>query len=138
MRRADPSDVADAMSSAAAELGGSDLVLYVVDFEHQVLEPLPNRSAHEEVPHSEDVSTTVAGRAFLQREGVVVERTDGTSVWVPIVEGSDVTGVLALTLPSVEEGLLAQCEDLGVLAGLRSPFKAESPTCTGCIVGESR
>jgi hypothetical protein len=117
MRRADPSDVADAISSAAAQLDGSDLVLYVVDFEHQVLEPLPNRSAHEEVPHSEDVSTTVAGRAFLQREVVVVERTDGTRVWVPIVEGSDVTGVLALTVPSVEEGLLEQCEDLGVLAG---------------------
>jgi serine phosphatase RsbU (regulator of sigma subunit) len=117
VRRADPSDVADAMSSAAARLEGSDLVLYVVDFEHQVLEPLPDRSAHQEVPHSEDVSTTVAGRSFLQREAIVVERADGTRVWVPIVEGSDVTGVLALTLPSVEERVLAQCEDLGVLAG---------------------
>jgi len=117
MRRADPSDVADAMASAAASLGGADLVLYVVDFEQQVLEPLPNRSAHEELPHSEDVNSTVAGRAFLQREVVAVERADGTRVWAPIVEGSDVTGVLALTLPAGDPAVLAQCEDLGVLAG---------------------
>jgi hypothetical protein len=117
MRRADPSDVSDAMSSAAAELDGSDLVLYVVDFEQQVLEPLPNRSVHEELPHSEEVNTTMAGRAFLQRQVVTAERADGTRVWAPIVEGSDVTGVLALTLPRVDESLLAQCEDLGVLAG---------------------
>jgi phosphoserine phosphatase RsbU/P len=117
MRRADPSDVADAMSSAAAELDGSDLVLYVADFEQQVLEPLPNRSSHEELPHSEEVGTTVAGRAFLRREVIVVEHTDGARVWVPIVEGSDVTGVLALTLRSIDDTRRAQCEDLGVLAG---------------------
>jgi serine phosphatase RsbU (regulator of sigma subunit) len=36
---------------------------------------------------------------------------------VPIVEGSDATGVLALTVPLVGEATRAACEDLGVFAG---------------------
>jgi len=118
MRLADPSDVADTMASAAAELGGVDTVMYLVDFEQQVLEPLPDQSSHAEVAGSEDVNTTVAGRAYLQRRAAVAERADGARVWVPILEGSDPTGVLAVTLPEADESSLAACEDLGVLAGL--------------------
>jgi Stage II sporulation protein E (SpoIIE) len=117
MRQADPADVPDMMMSAATELGGSDVVVYLVDFEHMVLEPLPDRSTHQEVTHSEEVSSTIAGRAFLQRRAVIAGRPDGVRVWVPIVEGSDPTGVLALTIPKATDALLAVCEDLGVLAG---------------------
>jgi serine phosphatase RsbU (regulator of sigma subunit) len=117
MRRADPADVPDMMVSAAGELGGADVIVYLVDFEQQVLEPLPDHSSHEEVPHSEEVGTTIAGRAFLQRRAATAERQDGTRVWVPIVEGSDPTGVLALTVPEADAATLTVCEDLGVLAG---------------------
>jgi serine phosphatase RsbU (regulator of sigma subunit) len=117
MRQADPGDVADMMSSASAELGGSDLVVYLVDFEQQVLEPLPDHSTHQEVAHTEEVSASIAGRAFLQRHAVTSGRPDGTRVWVPIIEGSDPTGVLAMTVVEANEGVLATCEDLGVLAG---------------------
>jgi serine phosphatase RsbU (regulator of sigma subunit) len=117
LRKADPSDVPDMMASAAAELGGSDVAVYLVDFEHTILEPLPDRSPHEEVTHAEEVSTTIAGRAFLHRRAVTAARPDGVRVWVPIVEGSDPTGVLAMTIPEANEASLAICEDLGVLAG---------------------
>jgi hypothetical protein len=117
MRRADPADVADLMASAVAELGGSDAVVYLVDFEQQVLEPLPDRSSHAELADSEEISTTLAGRAFLQRQSVTAERDDGTRVWVPILEGSNPTGVLALTVSDADEAMLGACEDLGVLAG---------------------
>ena len=117
MQQVDPADMGDAIASAAASLGGADLVLYVADFEQQTLEPLPDRSSHEDLPRSEDVNTTVAGRAFLHREVIALERSDGTRVWAPIVEGTDVTGVLALTLKSATPAVLAQCEDLGILAG---------------------
>jgi serine phosphatase RsbU (regulator of sigma subunit) len=117
MRRADPAEVPDMMASAAAELGGTDVVLYLVDFEQQVLEPLPDRSTHREVAHAEDVGTTIAGRAYLQNHAAAAGRPDGTRVWVPILEGSDTTGVLALTVQEVDDDLLASCEDLGVLAG---------------------
>ena len=117
MWQADPGEVADMMSSASADLGGSDLVIYLVDFEQQVLEPLPDHSTHQEVAHAEEVSASIAGRAFLQRHAVTSERPDGTRIWVPIIEGSDPTGVLALTVAEANEATIATCEDLGVLAG---------------------
>ena len=46
----------------------------------------------------------MAGRAFLTQMPVTAERPEGTRVWVPIREGSDRTGVLALTLPDAEPG----------------------------------
>jgi serine phosphatase RsbU (regulator of sigma subunit) len=117
MKRADPADLPEMMTSAVAELGGADVVVYLVDFGQQVLEPLPDRSTHEELPHSEEVGTTIAGRAFLQRRAATAERPDGTRVWVPIIEASDPTGVLALTIPNADEASLANFEDLGILAG---------------------
>jgi hypothetical protein len=116
-READPADAGDMMASAVAALGGTDAVVYLVDFEQQVLEPLPDRSSHAELAESEEVSTTLAGRAFLQRRPAVAEREGGTRVWVPILEGSDATGVLALTVGEADDATLAACENLGVLAG---------------------
>jgi serine phosphatase RsbU (regulator of sigma subunit) len=117
MRRADPADVADMMMSAAAEVGGADVVVYLVDFEQEVLEPLPDRSTRDELPSAEEVATTIAGRAFLRGRATTAERPDGTRVWVPIIEGSDPTGVLALTLTEADAAKLGSCEELGVLAG---------------------
>ena len=40
------------------------------------------------------------------------------SKWVPLIERGERTGVVALTLPCVDEGVLADCQRLGVFAGL--------------------
>jgi serine phosphatase RsbU (regulator of sigma subunit) len=114
---ADPAKVAAVVALAARDFGATDVVLYLVDFEQLVLEPLPDAAAHADLPGTEDVATTVAGRAFLTRAPVTVERSDGTRVWVPIVEGSDRTGVLAMTLPEIDQSMLAECADLGMIAG---------------------
>src|SRR4051812_7422855 len=92
----DPSAVVDVVITAAHDIGASDVLAYLVDFEQRFLEPLPDRSAHADLPATEEVTSTMAGRAFLTREPVVVDRPDGVRVWVPIIEGSDRTGVLAL------------------------------------------
>ncbi len=113
----DPTDVPEMIVAAVADLGAADVIVYVVDFEHEVLEPLPDRSSHAELPHPEDVGTTIAGRAFLQCRPATAERPDGTRVWVPIVEGSNPTGVLALTVPEADDATVATCEDLGILTG---------------------
>jgi serine phosphatase RsbU (regulator of sigma subunit) len=117
MRSADPTDVPDMVAAAASRVGGTDVVVYLVDFEEQVLQPLPDHSAHEEPSHVEEVGTTIAGRAYLHRRPMTAERPDGTRVWVPLLEGSHPTGVIALTVPTADELSLAVCEDLGVLAG---------------------
>jgi len=114
---ADPAAMVDLLAVAARDFGATDIVAYLVDFEQRVLEPLPDRAAHADVPQPEEVATTVAGRAFLTRSPVTAERPDGTRVWVPIIEGSDRTGVLAMTLDSPDAGAVAQCADIGILAG---------------------
>ena len=68
-------------------------------------------------PHPEEVTTTMAGRAFTDGRVVAVERETGARVWAPMVEGSDRTGVLALTVESGDDETLGLCADLGALAG---------------------
>lgn len=114
---ADPSDVTDMMVGAATAVNATDLTMYMVDFEQRILEPIRGQSTHAEVPHAEQVGASMAGRAFLHREAEVSERPEGIRVWVPILEGSDPTGVLALTVPAGGPEILAACEDLGILAG---------------------
>lgn len=114
---ADPGALPDLIGGLAAALGATDVVLYLVDFEQATLEPLPNRSTHLEIPHREVVSGSMAGRSFLDQQTVTASRADGVRVWVPIVEGSDRTGVLALTVTDASPALLEACADLGLLAG---------------------
>jgi serine phosphatase RsbU (regulator of sigma subunit) len=114
---ADPASIPDIVETVAAAFGATDIVLYLVDFGQATLEPLPDRRPHAEVPESEAVATTMAGRAFVSQQATSVERSAGMRVWVPIVEGSDRTGVLALTVPEATEGVIRASEDLGLFAG---------------------
>lgn len=112
-----PSAVVDVIAAAARDAGATDVVAYLVDFEQQLLEPLPDRAAHVDLPGTERVVSSMAGRAFLSGAPVTAERDAGTRVWVPIIEGSDRTGTLALTVPHVDDQVLQQCLDLGALTG---------------------
>lgn len=114
---ADPASVVDLLAVAARDIGASDVVVYLVDFEQLVLEPLPDRAAHADLPQMEEVATTMAGRAFLTREPVTVDRRDGARVWVPIIEGSDRTGVVAMTVAAADDRTVTECADIGLLAG---------------------
>lgn len=116
-QNADPASIPDIVLRLAGDLGATDVVLYLVDFAQTTLEPVPDRSTHADVPHSENVSATMAGRAFLEQRAARAERSDGVRVWVPIIEGSDRTGVLALTVPVATDAVVEGCEELGLLAG---------------------
>ena len=116
-RYADPASVPDLVRTVADGFGGSAVVVYLVDFGQQTLEPLPGRHPLPEVPSSEPVATSMAGRAFVDQRPVTAERPDGVRVWVPIVEGSDRTGVLALTVPSLSDEVTRACEELALFTG---------------------
>jgi hypothetical protein len=96
---------------------GTDPVVYLADFAHLTLIPVLASDPNQATPE-EEIATTMAGRAFISRQPVTAERTDGVRVWVPLLEGTMRTGVLALTLPSVDEELLSSVQMLGVFAGL--------------------
>jgi serine phosphatase RsbU (regulator of sigma subunit) len=116
-RDADPESVPDIVASVAAVIDATDLVVYLVDFAQATLEPMPNRSTHADIAQSEAVASTMAGRAFLDRRPVTADRAGHLRVWVPIIEGSDRTGVLALTVADGSSDILAACETLGLLTG---------------------
>jgi serine phosphatase RsbU (regulator of sigma subunit) len=114
---AQPDSVPATIESLGGDIGASDVVVYLVDFGQQFLEPLGNYSGHNELPTSEKVASTMAGRAFLTQEVVMAQRPEGVRVWTPIREGSDRTGVLALTLANDDAARIGAAEDLGMIAG---------------------
>jgi serine phosphatase RsbU (regulator of sigma subunit) len=114
---ADPASIPDIVETVASTFGATDIVLYLVDFGQATLEPLPDRRSHADVPESEPVATSMAGRTFVSQQATSTRRPEGDRVWVPVVEGSDRTGVLALTVPEATEDVLRTCEELGLWAG---------------------
>jgi len=122
----DPASIPDIVRSVAGGLGATDVVVYLADFAQTTLEPLPDRSTHAEVPTSQVVATTMAGRAFVDQVPASVERAEGVRIWVPIVEGSDRTGVLAVTVASESEEIIRSCEELGLFVGYLIATQARS------------
>lgn len=114
---ADPASIPDLVARAAADFGATDVVVYLVDFAQTVLQPVPDSDTHPGLSASEDVSASMAGRAFATQAITTAERADGLRVWAPIVEGSDRTGVLALTVSDGAEDVLRSCGDLALFAG---------------------
>lgn len=113
----DPTALPDLVAGLSAQLGAADVVLYLVDFAQVTLEPLPDRSPHAEIRSSELVASSIAGRSFLAQQPVTEPTSGGVRVWVPIAEGSNRTGVLAMTVTDASEGVLEGCADLGLFAG---------------------
>jgi len=116
-QEADPASMPAILARSASEFGATDVVVYLVDFGQTVLEPLPDVSSHAELPASEAVTASMAGRAFVDQQVVLADRGDDVRVWIPVVEGSDRTGVIAVTVAAANESVLAACEALGILAG---------------------
>lgn len=123
---ADPGSIADVLLRVAHGLGATDVVAYLADFAHETLEPIPDRHQHADLPTSEPVDSSMAGRAFTDQQVVHADREGSVRVWAPIIEGSDRTGVLALTLPEVDGVTLRLCEELGLLAGYLVATQARS------------
>lgn len=125
-RNANPAAMPEVLARSAKAIGATDLVVYLVDFGQTVLEPIPDRSAHADAPGIEALSSTMAGRAFIGQEIVTADRPPGVRVWIPLVEGSVPTGVIALSLPDVDDELRAACLELGILAGYLIAVQARS------------
>lgn len=117
LRRGVDVDLHHVLTAALSPLEGHDPVVYLVDFGHRVLMPLPVAISGP-IPAEEDVATTLAGRAFTTGQPMTAERDGEVRVWVPIVEGTERTGVLAVTVPAVDSTILADLDLLGVFAGL--------------------
>ncbi|HEY7015748.1 MAG TPA: PP2C family protein-serine/threonine phosphatase, partial [Streptosporangiaceae bacterium] len=105
-------DLHRVLAAACEPMPAWDPVVYLADFAHQMLFPLAADATEQEV------AGTMAGRAFTTGQPVTSHRDGSVRVWVPVVEQTTRTGVLAVTVPQASPQMLAQAEVLGVFAGL--------------------
>jgi serine phosphatase RsbU (regulator of sigma subunit) len=105
-------DLHRVLTAACEPLPAWDPVVYLADFAFRVLVPLGADVA------GQDVAGTMAGRAFTTGQPVASPRDGSVRVWVPVVEQTTRTGVLAVTVPDAGAQVLAQVASLGIFAGL--------------------
>ena len=96
-----PRLVGPLVAQEIAEMGGRDVAIYLQDFDHSVLRPLEGEGlVGEAVP----IDGSFAGAAFRTDQRCEVPQDDGSlRLYLPMLDGSDRVGVLALTLPEVDD-----------------------------------
>jgi serine phosphatase RsbU (regulator of sigma subunit) len=118
LRRGADADLHRILTAAGEPVPAWDPVVYLAGFSAEVLFPLSAGVAEE------DVAGTMAGRAFTSGQPVTSERDGAVRVWVPVVEQTTRTGVLAVTVPEATPRIVEQAELLGVFAGLVTALTA--------------
>lgn len=107
-----PEDVVSTLRSGAATIGGRDLVLYLIDYEQQLLQPAPPGS------ETATVHGSMAGRCFTTQGLLEAPADEALHVWVPVTERAERLGVLRLTVDQLDEEGREFAEELGLLAAL--------------------
>ncbi|MDC0766732.1 PP2C family protein-serine/threonine phosphatase [Streptomyces sp. HD] len=95
-----PQLIAPLIAEEVARIGGRDVSILLQDYAQELLVPLPGSKLH--VGQPEPVTDSPAGRSFLRAEVVeVAQARGGVRMYLPLLDGSDQVGVLALTLDAV-------------------------------------
>lgn len=100
-------DLPDLVGRHATDLGGVDAVLYLADLQQRVLVPfLPERPSHDQQQGPLGIDSTVAGRVFqqmqMQTQQAEADEAGPVRVWLPLLDGTERLGVLAVTVPDAE------------------------------------
>ena len=105
-----PDDLVAAVTRAGKAVDAEDVAVYLADHEQTLLVPLPDGSDRTPL----EIDTTLAGRAFA---AIAVQEADTESVGAvaAALDGAEAPGVLALTLPSIDEALRVRCAFLATL-----------------------
>ncbi|MET7622399.1 PP2C family protein-serine/threonine phosphatase [Streptomyces sp. NPDC005408] len=97
-----PQLIAPLIAEGVAGIGGREVSILLQDYAQELLVPLPGRKLH--VGQPEPVADSPAGRAFLRADVVeVAQAGGGVRVYLPLLDGSDQVGVMALTLETVDD-----------------------------------
>jgi hypothetical protein len=96
-----PQLIAPLVAEEASRIGGLDVSILLQDYGQRVLRPLPGRGLT--VGEPERIDDSQAGRAFLSATVVEQAHPGGVRMFLPLLDGSDEVGVLALTLGAVDD-----------------------------------
>ncbi|WP_354701643.1 hypothetical protein DSM112329_01969 [Paraconexibacter sp. AEG42_29] len=107
-----PADVARVTAEQGAEIGATDVEVYLIDYAQEVLVALPQSGRLTPPPLA--VAGTVAGRAFSSSTilTTAAEAPDRCRLWVPLLDGTERMGVLAMSFAEQLTGdlLTETCE----------------------------
>jgi Stage II sporulation protein E (SpoIIE) len=115
-----PSDTAAVVADEAAAIGAGDVDVLLIDYEQDVLVPLPTGSGEARLPLS--VSGTVAGRAYARTTILRAPLDDdggGERLWLPLLDGTERLGVVGMSFaePASDE-LVEICERFAHLVAM--------------------
>ncbi|MCQ4045389.1 PP2C family protein-serine/threonine phosphatase [Streptantibioticus rubrisoli] len=96
-----PQLIAPLIAEEVGKIGGRDVSVLLQDYEQLTLVPLPGRRLVAGEP--EPIDDSHAGRAFLGAAVVEVPQADGVRMYLPLLDGSDQVGVLALTVDTLDD-----------------------------------
>jgi serine phosphatase RsbU (regulator of sigma subunit) len=96
-----PQLIAPLIAEEVARVGGRDVSILLQDYGQLVLVPLPGRRLM--VGEPEPIDDSPAGTAFLHATTAEVPKADGVRMYLPLLDGSDQVGVMALTLDSADD-----------------------------------
>ncbi|MFE2554860.1 PP2C family protein-serine/threonine phosphatase [Streptomyces sp. NPDC059352] len=96
-----PQLIAPLVAEEVARVGGRDVSILLQDYEQMMLVPLPGRGLL--VGDPQPVEGSPAGEAFLNRRTVEVPQDGSVRMYLPLLDGSDQVGAMAVTLDSVDD-----------------------------------
>ncbi|MEV4400361.1 PP2C family protein-serine/threonine phosphatase [Nonomuraea sp. NPDC049607] len=96
-----PQLIAPLIAEEVARVGGRDVSILLQDYAQELLVPLSGRKLH--VGQPVPMTDSPAGRAFVSAEVVEVSQPRGVRMYLPLLDGGDQVGVMALTLDAVTD-----------------------------------
>ncbi|MDX3771708.1 MULTISPECIES: PP2C family protein-serine/threonine phosphatase [unclassified Streptomyces] len=96
-----PQLIAPMIAEEVAGIGGREVSILLQDYGRDLLVPLPGLRLLAGEP--QEIAGSPAGTAFLRATPVEVRQADGVRMYLPLLDGSDEVGVLALTLDTVDD-----------------------------------
>ncbi|MEV4015135.1 PP2C family protein-serine/threonine phosphatase [Nonomuraea angiospora] len=96
-----PQLVAPLVAEEVRRIGGWDVSILLQDYDQVMLVPLPGRGLTGGDPLP--IEESLAGEAFVSERRVEHPVADGIRMYLPLLDGSDEVGVMALTLSRVDD-----------------------------------
>lgn len=123
--RIHPERIAPLLAEHLPRLGMEHVALYLADLEQRVLVPVPGDGPADRDPLS--IDGTLGGRAFRTEtmldgadgaDGADVADVAGTRVrlWVPLIDGAERIGVMAVTVENPDERLRRRARNAASIA----------------------
>ncbi|MFE3144454.1 hypothetical protein [Streptomyces scopuliridis] len=129
-----PQLIAPLIAEEVARIGGRDVSILLQDYAQEVLVPLTGRKLH--VGQLEPMADSPVGRAFLSADVVEVpQANDGVRMYLPLLDGSNQVGVMALTLDALGDD---ECAGSPAWSPTCWSPRTPTPTCSSWPGARSR